>query len=516
MVTPDSASEHISFDNGPSLSSSNYPAKSWVLGIDEKVLWIVIAALLCLTLGPRLFRSFWVDEAGTFWMAQGGPLEAIHKTWQWPGQSVLYAFIESFFQVNNGVLREFVLRLPTLVSAIVAYYFIYRLAEDALGKASGLTAVVLFAFHPLTLQIEAQARPYGPAMAAVIASCWALNRWVVKRENRILAGYIVSSALVVYFHYFFAVIFLAHACYLLYVFLIDRQSTHWKRIIGAYLAIGILVCPLWPHMRLLLREAHTLPFVAPPTIPQLTEFLLPSLLIFGALTAALIVQFFFPNALRKPPAFDRSFLVLLFAWWLLGPAIFFLTSVATPMRVFIARYMTFAVPAQALILAYIGFSVFGPASSRVWALLAVLLSTGSPLSMIAGRKVGYEELMPFMRVIKAESVKANPPVFYSSPLPESNFYDWKDGLSGTARLFAPFVVYPMPNKLLPLPYWLTDEVKADIQDVVRKRLREQREVLFVTHEPQSWNAWMIAELKQAGFSAKVVQPNGYSVTIFTR
>src|SRR4051794_3791694 len=71
--------------------------------------WIVLGLLVALTWGPRLFRSFWVDEAGTYWMALGGPIAAMQKTWHWPGQSVLFSVIESVFCLKGGAFRELVL-----------------------------------------------------------------------------------------------------------------------------------------------------------------------------------------------------------------------------------------------------------------------------------------------------------------------------------------------------------------------------------------------------------------------
>src|SRR5436853_5984735 len=69
---------------------------------NARVLWILFSVLLVLVWGPRMFRSFWIDEAGTFWMAHEGFLSAIHKTWNWPGQPVLYSGIASLFCLSNG------------------------------------------------------------------------------------------------------------------------------------------------------------------------------------------------------------------------------------------------------------------------------------------------------------------------------------------------------------------------------------------------------------------------------
>src|SRR3954469_2343483 len=129
---------------GSETISRAFPAVTWQKY--GRVFWLIIFLLLCLVLEPRLFRSFWVDEAGTFWMAHEGPIAAVQHTWHWPGQSILFAVISSFFTLQSGPLREFTLRIPALFGLLGAFYFVYRLAEAAIGKGSGSIAVALFAF----------------------------------------------------------------------------------------------------------------------------------------------------------------------------------------------------------------------------------------------------------------------------------------------------------------------------------------------------------------------------------
>ena len=180
-------------------------------------LWAAAAAILLCVWLPRLCRSFWVDEAGTFLMAHNGPLAAIRFTSHWPGQSMLYAAIASVFAVNEGPFREFLLRIPTLAGVLLAAFFLFHLAEKAIGKGAGFLAAVLFVFHPVVVDLGTQARPYGLALAAVCASCLALVRWVDTRRERYLIGYVLASALVIYLHYFFSVVFISHFAYLGYV-----------------------------------------------------------------------------------------------------------------------------------------------------------------------------------------------------------------------------------------------------------------------------------------------------------
>ncbi len=247
----------------------------------RRTIWILFSILVVLVWGPRLFRSFWVDEAGTFWMAHDGLVAAIQKTWHWPGQSILYSAIASFFCLNGGPLREFVLRIPSVLGVAAAGYFLYRLAEDAIGLGAGLVAVIILAFHPDIVPLATEARPYGLALGAVAASCWYLYRYVQTGLRKDLGAYVVASALIVYLQYLFAMIFCAQFVYLLYVFFTGRRMARWIEMLAAYLIIGLLCLPLLPHMRLLLHEAHTLPLAMSPAIVDLLDKLLAPYIAFG-------------------------------------------------------------------------------------------------------------------------------------------------------------------------------------------------------------------------------------------
>lgn len=484
-----------------------------------QLMWIVFFILAALVWLPRLIlRSFWVDEAGTFWMAHDGVIAAIQKTWHWPGQSVLYSAIASFFCINSGPLREFVLRIPTLVGVLAAGYFLYRLAESAIGKGAGLPAVTIFAFHPTTVVLGTEARPYGLALGAAAASIWFLYRCRETSSGKDLAAYIAASTLIVYFHYFFAVVFCVHLAYLLYVSLIARLPVRWSRFIAAWFAVGALVLPLVPHMLLLVRETHTLQYSWKPTVLYFVENMLPILLAFGLFVSALVVQFLFPEMLRRAVPLKRPATILAVTLWLLGPVLLFVLSLALPGNFFFERYFGYSLLGQALVLAYAGWSVFQSQAARVWVLLAALLSTASPLSMAAGFHFGQEELTPMLKIIRAESSRGSlPPVFFSSPLPESNFYNWKAGVAKT-YLYAAFVAYPIPNRILPLPYLLADDAKQYVSNVLESQLIHTKEVIFVTYKTNfnTWVPWMMTRMQEAGFTGQVEQPDSYTVVIFRR
>src|ERR1035438_3038904 len=78
---------------------------------------ILVLTCLAVLLGwlPRLRWGFWTDETATYWMSSGGWRAAIEHTWNWPGQSILYSILESFFVVH-GPWQEVALRVPSFVA----------------------------------------------------------------------------------------------------------------------------------------------------------------------------------------------------------------------------------------------------------------------------------------------------------------------------------------------------------------------------------------------------------------
>src|SRR3569833_229664 len=116
------------------------------MGIPEATVKVLLALALAAAYRPPLLRSLWIDEAGMFWMARGGPLAAIHKASNWPGQSILFSAITSLFCFEGSPFRDILLRLPALLGAAAACYILYRFAIDAIGPGAGRIAAIVFFF----------------------------------------------------------------------------------------------------------------------------------------------------------------------------------------------------------------------------------------------------------------------------------------------------------------------------------------------------------------------------------
>ena len=466
---------------------------------------------------PPLLRSLWVDEAGMFWMARGGPVAAIQKTWNWPGQSILYSAITSLFCFEGSPFRDILLRLPALLGAAAACYFLYRFANDAIGPGAGRLAAVLFVFSPTTIEFATQARPYACAMAAAAASCWTIYRWAQSRERRWLLAYVISLTLVFYFHYLFAVILATHAALLAWEVFRKRRFTRAGDLVIAYLAVALLVLPLVSHLLLLFRESHTLSFAHKPTLAELAELLLPPVFGTGLFAMGVLAHTMYPNIARERGAWPVGLVVMMVAWWCVGPLIAFAASTVTSAEIFVPRYISYSGLGLVLLLASVGYSVFGPRAGFAWVLMGTLLTTGNPLHITAIRNLGAAELRPAMRVIQNESTGqlSLPPVLARSDLTESDFLDWQEGNASESYLFAAFVAYPMKNTLVPLPFRLTDPVKDHVAQLIDHSLKNENKIIFVTSDP-SWISWFDEQFEKAGYTSRWIKPNIYSVGIFER
>ncbi len=482
---------------------------------------LLIALGILLAYGPPLTRSLWVDEAGTWWMAYRGALAAIQRTSHWPGQSILFAVMTSFFCIDpSSPLRDSLLRIPALLGGAAACYFMYRLAEDLFGRGAGRIAAVLFAFNPSTVELATQARPYSLAMAAAVASCWTLYRWAESRRGRgWLAGYVLSSVLVIYLHYLFSVIFAVHVLFLCREFLPRRRYRRAGELLIAYAAIALLVLPIVPHFRLLLKESHTLPFGPKPSALSLAELLMPPVFVACVFAAGLLVYFLWPPATGGSVDLKPAAKVMLLAWWSLGPLLFFAVSNLTTTQVFVDRYLCYSGSALVLLLTYAGYSVFGARTGAIWALVVVLLTSTGALGLLGPWRPGDHELGPFMRIIRDESAGSSavlPPVMFQSSLVESNFYDWRSGeRSQQSYLFAPFSAYPMRNRLVPLPFRVTPEVEEYIGHELKTDLKAQAKVILITHDAIRIK-WFADRFAEAGFNHRVMHLNDYWVMVFER
>ncbi len=499
------------------------PAPTTPFNQTSAAVWtcVVLAAIVWT---PGLLRTYWADEAGTFWMAQHGPAAALAQTLRWPGQSVLYAVLVSLFAHGSTPVREILTRLPSVAGGVVSAWLLYRFAERVAGRGAGVVAAALFITHPSIFRLATSARPYSLALAATIASFYSLYEWLLTRRRVFWTVYVVSSVAVIYLHYLFAFIFAVQILYLLSRRLAERHRDvfPWRDALLATALIAVSAVPLVPLILLLFRNAHSLAYASRPSMNELMIALIPLNTLFAASVAWIVTELWgrsTPGA--EQSGFDqiparKQGLLLMALWWLVGPLFFFALSVMTPLTVFVERYIAFSIPAVCLLMACAAARLLAEPQRWRWMWVTVAILALNPMMLNRFLRPGAEEYGPAIRIVNTLEQQASAPILFRSPLIESNFQNWRAGATPESYLFSPVAAYPLNGPMIPLPNILDDSARSWLNTTMAARLAGTDRILMVARWDEQFVPWMTQYMKGLGYEVHEWKPNYISALEFRR
>ena len=474
---------------------------------------VLILCGLALLLGwlPRMHWGFWTDEAGTFWMACEGWRAAIGRTTQWAGQSVLYSMLESFF-VAKGFWREPLLRIPSVVAALVAAWQLKRVAEIVFDgdRDLGWVAVVPFLAAPDILSFATSARPYALALAAALASFRYLLEWQQSGGRWTAVKYLAASVLVLHLQYLFGFVFVIQAAYLLACRVLGRGVRLWLPVTAAV----ALPLSMLPVLRSVLTTAHkTSDFAhaAPPSVLQLFQLCLPPALMLATGLGGLLLLVSGRNLKWRRTPLRPEFVFLIAAWTVAAPVVFFLVARFTSNSIFASRYLLFVVPAPVLAIVWL-ISGLERKEWRMLILLAILAGTvlhpGNLVQIFRDSPTSWREPL---RLIAAETKGDPAPVFVESGVVQSVAANWREHDPATSPLFAALTAYPIRNRTVPLPY----QFGEDVESFIRKTSLPQRFFLLAASDSPT-APWMSTYAEQQGFRVKSQDVGDFVVVQFQR
>ncbi|MDQ1579945.1 MAG: mannosyltransferase [Microbacteriaceae bacterium] len=324
-----------------------------------------VFATLLSTMGSWI-PSFWGDEAASIMSAQRplsslfmmtGHVDAVHGTY--------YLFLH--FWINLFGASPFSVRLPPALAVGIAAVGVFVLARRLGGYRVALFAGLIFAFLPRVTYMGEETRSYAMSAAGAVWLTVLLVRLIARNERRILpwAGYSVLLAVSGYLFLFTLLILAAHAVIL---WSVTRERRMLRTWLAASVAGIVLVSPLiyWAY-----RERNQISYLAGSgaTAPN-----------------SLIVDQWFGNVGYAILAWAMVLIVLVLAWiaWRRrrsGTAAGYEASILTPAApglpsmfivsasfmfippvllllanfasaVYTVRYMSFATPGVALMLAF--------------------------------------------------------------------------------------------------------------------------------------------------------------------
>jgi len=188
--------------------------------------------------------SIWDDEAHTYWnthslisdvFSRSSEANAVHPP--------LYFIVIHYWMIIFGDSATS-MRLPSLIFGLITIFFVYKLGTLLSNKTVGLLASLLIAISVCHIQHLQDARPYSLFAFLTTLSFFFYINLVSKKSISIMAGYIVSSSLMLYTHFFSFFILLGQNIISIYtIYFSDDKKTNIRKWITSQIILFFLYLP---------------------------------------------------------------------------------------------------------------------------------------------------------------------------------------------------------------------------------------------------------------------------------
>src|ERR1700687_2072968 len=230
--------------------------------------------------------------------------------------------------------------------------------------------------------------------------------------------------------------------------IVARRTTRfsWWPILGAAAAIGVAALPL--VLRVLSAE-HLYQGWGRTVLPTALTFVsLYPIQVFVPLAVGLILyRILYREWFQSVPLPAQADLVLLFLWLLLAPVTLFVLARTSSHTLFATRYLIYALPPFFILSAWCLQHV-KPERARFALVSAVFLSA----ALYVPQMRNNEWRTPLTMVRKLAG--SDTPVLLRSGVVQSAVQDWKSGNRKDSFLFAALAAYPLPNEIIPVPFFV--------------------------------------------------------------
>ena len=144
--------------------------------------------------------SLWIDEFGTFWVAEPDLAAMLRRCWEFQGQSPLY-YALPWASIHLLGESEIALRLPSLVLGGLSVAVIAACAHTFGGAKAAWYAAALFWLSGPAVEYGVAARPYGLVLFTVALAIAGFVMAVRRGDRGARMLWIVGGASVAWAHY---------------------------------------------------------------------------------------------------------------------------------------------------------------------------------------------------------------------------------------------------------------------------------------------------------------------------
>lgn len=340
-----------------------------------------------------------------------------------PNMSAYYVLLHFWIRVFGET--EVAVRSLSVLFAVLAVPATYLVGQRLLGRFAGFAAALLLTVNAFFVQYAQEARSYSLVLFLVTLSSYF---FVVELERPSLVnrvGYVATSALAFYAHYFAAYVVLAQ---LVTLVVVRRRAALTKQWLAAAAAILLLCTP-----ELVFAEragADPIAWIGRPTMHELLAAAVDlaggsrTLLLLFAASSCYAAGF----ALRRRKRWRYGFLI---AWLLVPTLLSFALSFAQPM--FDSRYVIVSLPALTLL----GAAGLAEVRERLLAGSLLLLAVGLSGLHLADwyRRGSHEDWRNATKFVLAGMLPGDGIVLYPSYARKPfEYYERQDRASGPENL----------------------------------------------------------------------------------
>lgn len=225
--------------------SSLYRSLRYSIQDNYLILLIVLLGLI-LRIYDLGGESLWYDEVYSIEISRSDFTGIIKEIlYQSDNNPPLYYFILHIWMALFGDSEEAVRLLSALIGS-VSIFIIFALGRLLYNKHTGLIAALILAISVYQIQYSQEARAYALMSCLSLLSVYFFVKLSYKADFKNSVGYVLSSFLLIYTHYFGALIIIAQNIYFFSIFLIDRDKSprcDLKRWIALQAILALLSMP---------------------------------------------------------------------------------------------------------------------------------------------------------------------------------------------------------------------------------------------------------------------------------
>jgi uncharacterized membrane protein len=234
-----------------------------------------LLAIVLIGLFLRLYhlgtQSIWFDEAVSVWASKLAVQQMVQATAA-DVHPPLYYFLLHYWVMIFGT-SEFAVRLLSVLFGVLAIPMTYMVGRQLFNEEAGLLGALILAVSAFNVQYSQEARMYSLMVLLALLSAYFFIRLSRQSTLALSAGYVLSTTLLVYTHFYGFFVVIAQNIYVVTLLVLSKHRPYRLRHWVALQAIVFALFAPWGAVLInqISRREAQVSLVQPPTIATIID-----------------------------------------------------------------------------------------------------------------------------------------------------------------------------------------------------------------------------------------------------